>query len=210
MPLDAPPEQQREALENTVLWAGACGSEFDRLAEQTGRRPLLFAVVQGGKDQALRRECAERLVEIGFDGYGYGGWPVDKEGRLLDVVGAVAEMIPAHALRWALGIGKPEHVVGSVTCGYDLFDCVIPTRATDVSTRSRVRRVARTLMPMASTSASIRSTASTCAIRRPWTPLAIAHAAAGIRARTCTTCSGSGIRWAFALPRSTTCASTPG
>ena len=128
VPLDAPPEQQREALENTVLWAGACGSEFERLAEQTGRRPLLFAVVQGGKDQALRRECAERLVEIGFDGYGYGGWPVDKEGRLLDVVGAVAEMIPAHALRWALGIGKPEHVVRSVACGYDLFDCVIPTR----------------------------------------------------------------------------------
>ncbi len=128
VPLDAPPERQREALENTVLWAGACRREFDRLAEQTGRRPLLFAVVQGGKDESLRRECAERLLEIGFDGYGYGGWPVSKDGRLLDVVPAVAQMIPSGALRWALGIGKPEHVVRSVACGYDLFDCVIPTR----------------------------------------------------------------------------------
>lgn len=123
-----PPEEQRRSVEHTIQWARACRSEFDRLAEQKGRRPLLFAVIQGGDDVGLRRRCAEELLEIGFDRYGFGGWPVTDDGRLRETVHAVAELVPpGHAL-WGLGIGKPEHVVESVALGYQLFDCVIPTR----------------------------------------------------------------------------------
>ncbi len=125
---DAPQDEQRHSVENTVRWAKACRQEFDRRAQRAGRKPLLFAVIQGGSDPALRRECAEQLLEVGFDGYGYGGWPVTEDGRLVEMVGHVAELIPARYPRWALGIGKPENVVKAAAMGYDLFDCVIPTR----------------------------------------------------------------------------------
>lgn len=125
---DAPQQEQRASVENTVRWARGCRREFDRLSQHTGRKPLLFAVIQGGNDPALRRECAERLFELDFDGYGYGGWPVTRDGRLVEMVQYVAELVPSHYPRWALGIGKPEHVVTSVGLGYDLLDCVIPTR----------------------------------------------------------------------------------
>ncbi len=129
-----PPEEQRRSVEHTIQWARACRSEFDRLAEQKDRscdsyeRPMLFAVIQGGDDLSLRRRCAEELFETGFDGYGFGGWPVTDDGRLRETVHAVAELVPPESALWGLGIGKPEHVVRSVALGYQLFDCVIPTR----------------------------------------------------------------------------------
>jgi queuine tRNA-ribosyltransferase len=125
---DAPPEQHRQSVEWTLDWGRACRREYDRLADQTGRRPLLFAAVQGGDDPALRGRCVEGLLEIGFDGYGFGGWPVDDEGRLREMVSHTAEIVPREFPLWGLGMGKPEGVVESVALGYDLFDCVIPTR----------------------------------------------------------------------------------
>jgi queuine tRNA-ribosyltransferase len=125
---DAAPAEQRASVEHTVRWAEACRGEFDRLTGRSDRRPLLFGVIQGGSDPALRRECADRLFEIGFDGYGYGGWPVTEGGRLVDAVQTVAESIPDDRPRWALGIGKPEHVAACVGMGYGLFDCTLPTR----------------------------------------------------------------------------------
>jgi len=124
----APREEQHRSVDFTVLWAAACRQEFDRLVEATGRRPLLFAVVQGGNDASLRRECAERLLEIGFDGYGFGGWPVADGGRLVDMVQFVAGLIPQAHPRWGLGIGKPGNLVRAAQCGYSVFDCTIPTR----------------------------------------------------------------------------------
>ncbi len=129
---DAPPEARRQAVEHTVSWAGKCRETYDRLLEERGSpgnpRPLLLAVIQGGEDTALRRECAERLLAIGFDGYGYGGWPVDADGRLAESVAQVAELTPPDRPRFALGIGKPENLARAFALGYHLFDCVIPTR----------------------------------------------------------------------------------
>lgn len=122
----------REAVEHTVRWAGECRAARDRIAQQSGRALPLFAVIQGGDDLELRRECAQRLFEIGFDGYAFGGWPVREDGSLVDGVALVAEQVaasaPAGALLWGLGIGKPENVVAAATLGYALFDCVLPTR----------------------------------------------------------------------------------
>ncbi len=123
-----PAEVHREAVENTVRWAENSRRAFDESVGKLDERPLLFAVVQGGEDAALRGECLERLQEIGFDGYGYGGWPIDQDGRLLDMVSELARTMPSDALRWALGVGKAEHVVDAVCAGYDLLDCTIPTR----------------------------------------------------------------------------------
>lgn len=127
-----PPQLQRLAVENTVAWARRCKREFDarlaHIAEEERKRPLLFAVVQGGNDPELRRECAERLLEIGFDGYGFGGWPVNDGGGLVEAVEQTAALIPGPAPLHGLGIGKPENVVRAVRLGYTLFDCVLPTR----------------------------------------------------------------------------------
>ena len=128
---DAPLEQQQESVRLTVAWARKCKETFLQRMEQrrSGEmRPLLFAVVQGGNSAELRRRCAEQLCEIGFDGYGYGGWPLNAEGTLLEAVGLVAELTPATLPRHALGIGKPENVVRGAALGYDIFDAVIPTR----------------------------------------------------------------------------------
>lgn len=129
---EAPYEAQRMSVDHTVLWARACREEFDRLLEQapsrSETRPLLFAVIQGGNDPGLRRECAEQLFEMGFDGYGFGGWPISSEGRLVEMVQYVAELIPEAVPRYALGIGKPENLVQCARWGYHLFDCAIPTR----------------------------------------------------------------------------------
>ena len=125
---EAPAEEQRASVEHTVAWARACRDEFDRRAEKLDARPQLFAVVQGGNDPALRRECAARLVEIGFDGFGFGGWPIDREGALVEMVAFVASLLPDDLPRHALGIGKPENLVAAFRAGYNIFDCVIPTR----------------------------------------------------------------------------------
>lgn len=125
---DADPQQQRTSVDNTVAWAEATKRAFEPLADRCEHRPKLFAVVQGGRDETLRRECAGRLLEIGFDGYGYGGWPVDDQGELVESVQMVAELIPSEHLLWGLGIGKPHHLISAWRMGYRLFDCVLPTR----------------------------------------------------------------------------------
>jgi len=122
---------QRKSVEITIDWAKRCRQEFDRQVQniKSGqKRPLLFGVVQGGNNKELRTMCMEGLFEIGFDGYGYGGWPVDNEGSLVDAVEIVADRVPRHLPLHGLGIGKPESVVRAFRMGYNIFDCVLPTR----------------------------------------------------------------------------------
>jgi queuine tRNA-ribosyltransferase len=122
------PERQALSVENSVAWAKTCREEFDTLTDGQSDSPLLIAPIQGGQDATLRRQCAQSLMEIGFDGYAFGGWPVSDDGELVEAVALTAELVGPERLSWALGIGKPEHVVAAARMGYDLFDCVIPTR----------------------------------------------------------------------------------
>lgn len=120
-------------MQRTVAWAKRCRAEFDHLLAEKGlseaQRPKLVAVVQGGGDIDLRRQCAARLLEIGFDGYGYGGWPLDADNNLLiDVLGWVREFVPRQFTLHALGVGHPENVAACVRLGYELFDSTMPTR----------------------------------------------------------------------------------
>ena len=120
---------QRRSVELTVRWGARCRAEFDRLTAKREKKPLILGIVQGGGDPELRLECGERLEKIGFDGYGFGGWPLDSEGKLrLDVLKMAADAMPDHKLKYAMGLGKPEEIVACVEMGYRLFDCVIPTR----------------------------------------------------------------------------------
>jgi len=122
-----------KAVQRTIAWAKRSKVEYDKQIKKrrlTGaRRPLLFAVIQGGAELDLREACARELTKIGFDGYGFGARPVDKDGKFLgEVLRRTASFIPKDALRFALGIGLPEDIVRCAKMGWDMFDCVIPTR----------------------------------------------------------------------------------
>jgi queuine tRNA-ribosyltransferase len=131
--IDAPHEIQKIATERTIAWAKRCKQEFLRLLKQKRlpeeKRPLLFAVIQGGGSYELRKYCAEALLDIGFDGFGYGGWPLDSQGRLLtDIITYTRERVPPRYPMHALGVGHPHNVVECSGIGYDLFDSAMPTR----------------------------------------------------------------------------------
>jgi len=137
--LDDPPpnafskEKIRHAVERTVAWAKRCKIEYEKQLKKRKikekDRPLIFGVIQGGEYIDLRKYCTENLVKIGFDGYGFGARHVDSEGNFLtEVLKKTASFIPDDKLKFALGIGKPEDIVRAVSYGWDMFDCVIPTR----------------------------------------------------------------------------------
>ena len=124
---------QQDSVELTVDWAGRCRREFDRClkvrSQSSAVRPLIFAVVQGGASPQLRRDCAQSLLDIGFDGFGFGGYPLDREGRLLEgMLACVREHLPDRYPLFALGIGQPANVIRAHRLGFSLFDCSLPTR----------------------------------------------------------------------------------
>jgi len=90
----------------------------------------LFGIVQGGMDLELRKESAERTVEIGFPGYAIGGLSVgEPRERTREVVEATLEHLPADKPRYLMGVGTPEEIVEYASLGVDMMDCVLPTRA---------------------------------------------------------------------------------
>lgn len=124
---------QRASVQRTIRWAQRCKAEYEKqIAERKlppDQRPLLLGVVQGGGELDLRRECADALLEIGFNGYGYGGWPLDADNHLLrDMLAAVREFIPADYPLHALGVGHPPNIVACTEMGYQIFDSAMPTR----------------------------------------------------------------------------------
>lgn len=131
--VDDPLEEQEKSVARTVAWGERCKKEYTRLLEEKqagdGQRPLIFAVVQGGQSLELRTRCAQALLETGFDGYGYGGWPLDESGALVeDMLALTRELIPARYPLHALGVGHPPSIARCARMGYSLFDSAMPTR----------------------------------------------------------------------------------
>jgi len=126
-------EQAKETVERTILWAKRSKAEFEKRCQKLkipqDKKPYLIGVVQGGEYLDLRKECAEKLVEIGFDGLGYGGWPITPEGTFnYGAAQTIADSAPKDYLLYGLGIGKPEEIIGCVDLGFQIFDCVLPSR----------------------------------------------------------------------------------
>jgi len=91
--------------------------------------PSLFGVVQGGVDKDLRRESAEGLLELDFEGYAVGGLSVgEPKAEMYEVAEYTAQLLPRHRPRYLMGVGTPEDLVECVARGIDMFDCVMPTR----------------------------------------------------------------------------------
>jgi queuine tRNA-ribosyltransferase len=122
------PAQQtraREAMDLSIRWAGRCKAAFGERETQA-----LFGIQQGSTFEALRRESAERLVEIGFDGYAIGGLAVGEGHQAMcEVLDYAPAMLPPERPRYLMGVGKPQDLVEAVARGVDMFDCVLPTRS---------------------------------------------------------------------------------
>jgi queuine tRNA-ribosyltransferase len=96
----------------------------------SGQTQSLFGIVQGGMDRALRKESAERTIEIGFPGYAIGGLSVGEPRELTrEVVESTLEYLPKDRPRYLMGVGTPEEIVEYANLGVDMMDCVLPTRA---------------------------------------------------------------------------------
>jgi queuine tRNA-ribosyltransferase len=126
-------DTQLVSVRRTIDWARRSKLEFTRLIEQKdllpGKRPSIFAVIQGGGIFDLRKQCAEVLLEIGFDGFGFGGWPLDSTGHLLsDILEYTRSLVPANFVMHALGVAHPANVKACSRLGYELFDGAMPTR----------------------------------------------------------------------------------
>ena len=126
-----------ESLRLTMAWARRSLDHFRAhrhevvwREEPEERTQLLFGIVQGGMFADLRRACAQRLVEMEFDGYAIGGLSVGEPRELtLEMIGEVLPLLPADKPRYAMGVGYPDEIELYARMGVDMMDCVLPTRA---------------------------------------------------------------------------------
>jgi len=124
-PFPAEYEVAKESMELSMRWAERSRAAFiDR--EGYG----IFGIVQGSVFEDLRRLSAERLREIGFDGYAIGGLAVGEgQKQMFEVLDYTTGFLPGERPRYLMGVGKPSDIVGAVLRGVDMFDCVLPTRS---------------------------------------------------------------------------------
>ena len=126
---DVPPKKQREAMDRSIRWAKRSREEFDRGGEHA-EGAAIFGIQQGVLDKRLRKESADALIDIGFDGYAVGGLAVGEgQEAMLGCLDFAPGQLPADKPRYLMGVGKPDDIVEAVRRGIDMFDCVLPTRS---------------------------------------------------------------------------------
>jgi queuine tRNA-ribosyltransferase len=117
------------SMERSMRWAKRSREAFNA-GEEHASGASLFGIQQGAMEEDLRRTSAERLIEIGFDGYALGGLAVgEAQAEMFRVLEFAAPMLPADKPRYLMGVGKPDDIIGAVERGIDMFDCVLPTRS---------------------------------------------------------------------------------
>jgi queuine tRNA-ribosyltransferase len=128
-PADVSEAYARRSNELTIRWAERCQDRLRETAPLYGHHQALFAIVQGVTYPAVRRESAERLVELDFEGYAIGGLSVGEAAPVMyDIVELVAPILPRHKPRYLMGVGTPANLLENIARGVDMFDCVMPTR----------------------------------------------------------------------------------
>lgn len=120
---------QTEALERTHAWARRSLEEHKKL--NTENKISLFGIVQGGREETLRKQSAKTISEMEFEGQKFDGFGIGGSFAKEDMSTAVKwvnEILPEEKPRHLLGIGEPEDLFMGIENGVDLFDCVLPTR----------------------------------------------------------------------------------
>lgn len=123
LPYPSGREVAERSLELNIQWAARC-----RKAHKSDSQAL-FGIVQGGMYSDLRGRCVEALVELGFPGYGLGGFSVgEPRDMTLELVAHTTGGLPEDSVRYLMGVGDPVTILESIALGVDLFDSVLPTR----------------------------------------------------------------------------------
>ncbi len=141
-------ERTRESMGLTHAWAGRSKDYFEAHKEEVpweqeiegvgsreqevaeGKTQALFGIVQGGMYADLRKESAERLVEMEFPGYAIGGLAVGEPREVTrEMIARTLEWLPADKPRYVMGVGYPDEIEEYAKMGVDMMDCVLPTRA---------------------------------------------------------------------------------
>ena len=126
---DRPREEIAASMELSMRWAKRSRDAFDAGGEHA-EGAALFGIQQGALDEDLRRVSAQKLTEIGFDGYAVGGLAVGEgQEAMFATLDFAPGMLPEDRPRYLMGVGKPDDLVGAVERGIDMFDCVLPTRS---------------------------------------------------------------------------------
>ena len=116
-------EYCKNSVERTLRWAKRGKDVFNNPNQ------ILFGIVQGGEYPDLRKHCAEKLVEMNFDGYSVGGTSVGEDKQTMyKMVKMSTDYLPKDKLRYLMGVGDPIDLIENVLRGIDIFDCVSPTR----------------------------------------------------------------------------------
>jgi len=116
-------EQAADSMRLSLRWAARSKQAHE------GNANALFGIVQGGMYEDLRDESLAGLQAIGFDGYAVGGVSVGEPKEEMErMVAHTGPRLPAQAPRYLMGVGTPEDIVNAVAHGFDMFDCVLPTR----------------------------------------------------------------------------------
>jgi len=124
-------EEIQRAMDLTHTWAKRALSRWGENpnAEATGFAQRLFAIVQGGIHEDLRKESAETLTTMDFPGFAIGGVAVGEPPEEISRIAAfTAALLPKEKPRYLMGVGRPQDIVNAVYGGVDMFDCVLPTR----------------------------------------------------------------------------------
>jgi queuine tRNA-ribosyltransferase len=123
IPHDADREYVRASTDRTIRWAERC------LRARLGADQLVFGIVQGGMYTDLRERCVRELSSMPFEGFAVGGLGVGEGAQLLHSIAAsTVALLPEDRPRYLMGVGRPEDILNAVRAGFDLFDCVLPTR----------------------------------------------------------------------------------
>jgi queuine tRNA-ribosyltransferase len=122
-------DEAASSMERSMRWAQRSRNGFDE-GEGHASVAALFGIQQGSMHEDLRCISADKLIDIGFDGYAVGGLAVGEgQAEMFRVLDFAVAMLPEDRPRYLMGVGKPDDIVGAVERGIDMFDCVLPTRS---------------------------------------------------------------------------------
>lgn len=126
---DLPRDKIEKSMAMSMRWAKRSRDAFDAGGDHA-EGAALFGIQQGALDEGMRRESADALADIGFDGYAIGGLAVGEgQEAMFATLDFAPSQLPADRPRYLMGVGKPDDIVGAVERGVDMFDCVLPTRS---------------------------------------------------------------------------------